>query len=153
MRFLLFFLSAMLFTSTCFAEAVVHPRPGQEKPSTSFWKASLLTLAASGAADVHSSLGRRELNPMLRSADGRFGLRGIAIKSLITGGAIGIQYLLVRKAPQSSKYAAIANFGMSAMFTRVAVHNYGNAKAAPRPLIPLVKPEANFDPVALPSGF
>jgi hypothetical protein len=148
MRFLgLLLLASILLSSPCFAESLVHPTPGKEKPSTSFWKASVIALVAASAADVHSSMGRYELNPMLRSADGRFGIKGIAIKSLIAGGAIGMQYLLVRKSPQASRYAAIANLGMTAMFTKVAIHNYGNAKP-----ITAVKPSPAFDKPVLPAG-
>jgi hypothetical protein len=95
------------------------------------WKASLVALFAASAVDIHSSLGKRELNPLLKGADGRFSAQGIAIKAAITGGAAAAQWFLVRRNPDSAKYAAIANFGMSGMFTAAAVNNYGNRKAAP----------------------
>jgi hypothetical protein len=95
------------------------------KPS-GFWKASLVALVAGSTADIHSSLGRRELNPLLAGSTGRFSARGIAIKSAITGGAIATQWLLVRKHPEVSNYAAIANFGMAGVFAHTASRNYGN---------------------------
>ena len=82
------------------------------------------------AADLATSVGKRELNPALRGADGRFGGRGIAVKSLVTGSALAGQWLLVRRAPESGKYAAVANFGMAGVFTAAAVHNAGNKRAA-----------------------
>lgn len=95
------------------------------------WKASLVALAVAAAADVATSLGRRELNPALRGADGRFGGRGIAVKSLVTGSAMAGQWLLVRRAPESGRYAAIANFGMAGVFSAAAIHNAGIKRTAP----------------------
>lgn len=95
------------------------------------WKASLVALAVAAAADVATSLGKRELNPALRGADGRFGGRGVAVKSLVTGSAMAGQWLLIRRAPESGRYAAIANFGMAGVFSAAAIHNAGNKRAAP----------------------
>jgi hypothetical protein len=95
------------------------------------WKASISALFAASAADVYSSLGRRELNPLLAGHDGRFGRKGIAIKSAITGGVIGAQWLLLRKNPASAKYAAVANFGMSSVLTGAAAHNLRGRAGSP----------------------
>ncbi len=92
------------------------------------WKASLLAVAAASALDVHSSWGKREMNPLLADASGRFAGRGLAIKSLITGSALGVQWWMVHKKPSMAKYAAIGNFGMTAIYARIAVHNYGNSR-------------------------
>lgn len=99
-------------------------RPGA-KPAR-LWKASIAVLVASAVADAASSWNKRELNPMLAGRDRRFGARGLAIKSLITGSAIGGQWLLVRGNRSAAKPAAIANFGMSGIFAAAAVHNVGN---------------------------
>jgi hypothetical protein len=103
-------------------------------PANTMWKASLVALFAASAADMHSSLGKQEMNPLLRSAGGRFSTRGIAVKTLITGGAAAAQWLMVREKPGAGKYAAIANFGMSGVLAAAAVNNYGNRKAAPATL-------------------
>ena len=109
------------------AQTLVHPAPGK-KARGSFWKASVAALAAAAAADAQTSVGRRELNPLLAGPGGRFGMRGIAIKGAITGGAIGMQYLLTRRNPASAKYAAAANFGMTGIFSAAAMHNRGLKK-------------------------
>lgn len=99
------------------------------------WKASLAAMAAASAADLFTSVGKRERNPLLQSADGRFRARGIAIKSAITGGAIASQMFLLRKNPDAAPYAAAANFALSGLFTSVAVHNLGNPRAASVPAV------------------
>jgi len=95
------------------------------------WKTSLAVMAAASAADLLTSVGKRERNPLLQSANGRFGARGMAIKSAITGGAIASQMLLLRKNPEAAPYAAVANFALSGLFTSVAVHNLGNGPKTP----------------------
>lgn len=100
-------------------------------PAPRLWKASLVALAVAAVADLATSYGKRELNPALRGSDGRFGGRGIAVKSLVTGSALAGQWFLVRRAPESGRYAAIANFGMAGVFTAVAVHNTGTKRPAP----------------------
>jgi len=92
------------------------------------WKTSLAVMAAASAADLISSLGKRERNPLLRGPDGRFGSRGVAIKSALTGGALASQFFLMRRHPYAAPYAATANFGMAGMFTSVAIHNFANKK-------------------------
>jgi len=99
----------------------------------SLWKRSLAVLAASTVLDAHSSIGRRELNPLLRDATGRFGTRGIAIKTAMTGAALGAQWLLLRRSERGMKAAAAINFGLSGTLAAVAVHNYGNGKAKKTP--------------------
>lgn len=93
------------------------------------WKTSLAVMAAASAADLLTSVGKRERNPFLQSADGRFGGRGIAIKTAITGGAIFSQMLLLRKNHEAAPYAAVANFALSGLFTSTAIHNLGNTRA------------------------
>ena len=92
------------------------------------WKVSLIALIAAAAADVATSYGKRELNPTLRGPDGRFGGRGIAVKSLVTGTALAGQYFLVKRAPESGRYATIANFGMAGVFSAAAIHNEGTKR-------------------------
>ncbi len=93
------------------------------------WKTSIAVMAAASAADLLSSIGKRERNPVLRGPDGRFGARGVAIKSALTGGALVSQFFLVRRNPHAAPYAAFANFGMAGVFTSVTVHNLGNKKS------------------------
>jgi hypothetical protein len=91
-----------------------------------FWKASVVALAAASAVDAHSSWGKREANPILANADGRFGGRAIAIKAAITGAALGMQWMLVKRGgPRATRVAAIGNTVMAGYYAHVAIHNYG----------------------------
>ena len=49
----------------------------------------------------------------------------------MTGSAMAGQWLLVRRAPESGRYAAIANFGMAGVFSAAAIHNAGIKRTAP----------------------
>jgi len=73
--------------------------------------------------DMHSSWGKRELNPLLRGAGGRFDTRGMAIKSSIVGAAVGFEWLLLRKEPSLGNALAGANLGLAAWTGAVAVRN------------------------------
>jgi len=108
------------------AEPFSRPVPG--KP---LWRASLVTLAAANALDVHSSWGKHELNGTLAGSDGRFGGRGALLKLGVLGGLLGIEYLFTRRHPIGKLYRALSfvNFGAAAATTGVAVHNY----TVPRP--------------------
>ena len=88
------------------------------------WKVSVAILGAVSIADVQSSMGKRELNPLLQSSNGRFQARGVTLKTLIVGSSLGAQWLLVKKNPHAAGYAAAANFGVSALTGAVVVHNH-----------------------------
>jgi len=88
------------------------------------WRASLAVLGAVSIADMHSSMGRREANPFLRSDDGRFHGRGIALKSIFIGSVAGAQWLMVRKHPNAAGYAAAANFAAASLTGAVVVRNH-----------------------------
>jgi len=103
---------------------LVAPHARAESKKKRIWQISAAVLGAVTIADVHSSLGRHELNPMLRSSNGRFGARGIAVKSAIVGGALGAQWLLLRKNPKASGYAAGANFAMAAATSAAVARNH-----------------------------
>ena len=91
------------------------------------WIASLCALAASTAFDASSSMGKRELNPALRSPDGTFGARGIGIKAGLTAGII-IPQLFFRRQPGMYKNLAIANFVSAGVLTGIAAHNLSVSK-------------------------
>ena len=117
----------VMMSASAWSQTLVHPGVGQ-KPKGSFWKASVAVLLAATAADAGTSIGRRELNPMLAGPNDRFGMRGVAIKGLLTGGAIGMQYVFLRKGNGGSKAASIANFGMASVYTSAALHNRTNRR-------------------------
>jgi hypothetical protein len=114
-RVIAFFLLALVLTpSPSFGE-------GRKKK---IWKISAAILGAVTIADVHSSVGRPEMNPLLRSSDGRFSGRGISLKSAFAGGAIAAQYFLLRKNPEAAGWAAGANFAAAAATGAVVVRNH-----------------------------
>jgi len=88
------------------------------------WKVSAAMLTAVTIADVQSSMGRQEANPLLSSQSGQFSAQGVALKSLMVGGLLGVQWVLLRRNPQASKYAAGANFAMTALTGAAVVHNH-----------------------------
>jgi hypothetical protein len=102
-------------------DVLEHPRPGA-RPSK-LWRISVVALAASSSADAWSSYGRHEMNPLLRSPDGRFSGKAIGIKAAIAGSGVVAQWLMLRHRPESAKAAALTNFGMAGIFTGVAVRN------------------------------
>lgn len=98
--------------------------------------ASVASLIAAHVADVHSSWGRLEANPLLRSADGRFGVKGLAVKSSLVAGHLTIQALILRKWPKGRKTVAILNFALAGTVGVIAVRNYRRSNADWRPQTP-----------------
>jgi hypothetical protein len=88
------------------------------------WRVSVAVLGAVTIADMHSSMGRPEANAFLRSNDGRFAGRGVALKSIVVGTALGAQWLMLRRNPNAAGYAAGANFAAAALTGAVVVHNH-----------------------------
>src|SRR5690242_1451111 len=107
-----------------------RPQPSGKR----LWQASVVTLSVANVLDVHSSLGKRELNSTLAGPSGTLGARGIALKSGFQGGLLGIEYLLIRShsknflqdrpRPKLYRTLAIINFASSAVLAGVAAHNY-----------------------------
>jgi len=87
-----------------------------------WYRASLIAVGASQAADVASSWGGYELNPVLGT--GRFGPRQTAIKGALAGGGLAIQYAAVRKYPRYKRIATIVNIALAGVTMGVAVRNW-----------------------------
>ena len=87
------------------------------------WYKSLALFTIANAADVGSSYGQYERNPLLTNKEGKFGAKGVAIKSAITGGAALAEYLLVKKKPSLAKYLKIINYGAAAAPAFAAGYN------------------------------
>jgi len=85
---------------------------------------SVATLTAAHGADVHSAWGKIEANPLLRSPDGRFGVRGAAVKSGLVAGHLTVQTLILRRWPKARKAATIVNFAAVGVVAVIAVRNY-----------------------------
>lgn len=88
------------------------------------WQWSCAALIAGQAADIASSYGHFESNPLLRGPDGRFGPRGMAIKVGVTGGVVLTQWLILRRYPKYASVLAGINFGAAAVTTTVAIGNW-----------------------------
>jgi hypothetical protein len=115
-------IAAFLLVSAAFgAEATTPQRPAKKR-----WWVSVAAVAAASFADMHSSWGRRELNPMLRGPDGRFGTRGAAVKSSIVGASCGLQWLLLERKPHMAGVLSGANWGLAAWSAGVAARNRRN---------------------------
>lgn len=91
------------------------------------WLASWAAFAAVNIIDVHSSMGKGELNPLLRSSDGSFSTRKAGLfKAGLGGGFLAFQGWMIKKNPDRNLYKpfTIANFGATGAMGAVAVRNY-----------------------------
>src|SRR5258707_812702 len=95
-----------------------------ETRKAKIWKVSAAVLGAVTIADIQSSVGRREANLFLQSSDGRFGGRGVALKSVVVGAALGGQWLMMRRNPNAAGWAAGANFAAAALTGAAVAHNH-----------------------------
>lgn len=93
------------------------------------WKISIAAMLAATTMDAVSSMGKQESNPLLRSSDGTFGARGIAVKGSLAALCIAPQILL-RNHHELRKPFIIANSISTGLFTFAAVHNSGVAPAS-----------------------
>ncbi len=85
------------------------------------WKWSLAAVAAGNAADMATSIGRYELNPVL--GVGRFGPRAAGVKMGLSTAVIGMQYLMVRRKPEAARRLSYVNFAMAAATGGAAAYN------------------------------
>ncbi len=88
------------------------------------WKLSLAPVAAGQALDIASSYNMRELNPLLAGQDGRFGMKGATIKIGATAAILGIEYLIIRKRPSSSRILSKLNWAAGFVTIGFAAHNF-----------------------------
>ena len=115
-------------------ETAAHPRRAPQQKRRRWkkaWIASLVAFAVVNAVDAHSSAGRRELNPLLRGADGRISMgRAIGLKSAIGGGLMAFQWAVAKRRKDKNSYKAftIANTAATGGLAAVAAHNYGQRK-------------------------
>ena len=113
------------------SSAFVTPERGAERSASDNakwhrrWAFSLAPLFASEALDAASSFGMRELNPLLASPNGGFGMKATGIKFGVIGALAGAEYFLVKKYPRSAKLFTVLNWTTAGATTGLAVHNYG----------------------------
>jgi len=89
---------------------------------TKVYRVSVAAVAAASIADTATSLGagKGESNPLL-ATNGRFGARGIEIKSAIVAASVLTGWLVTRH--HSRAIPAIANCGMAGVYGAIALHN------------------------------
>lgn len=95
-----------------------------QSPLGKLWRISTVAVAAASAADVHSSWGRTELNPLLRSGNGAFGARALALKSGVVAAGLVSQWILLRRHPKAATRAAYGNLAVAGVLAGLAAHNY-----------------------------
>src|ERR1700733_5237160 len=86
------------------------------------WRASQAMLVAGNAADIASSWGKYETNPLLRTGP-RFGFGSAAVKLGIVAGGLAVQQYMLHKSPNKAAFFATANFAVAGVLGVVAVHN------------------------------
>jgi hypothetical protein len=104
-----------------------EPDPKSEKKARKtrlVWRASMAAFATATALDAATSVGKYESNPLLRSADGKFGMKGMAIKGGLAGVVLVPQIAFRNHRELHSKFAII-NFAETAFFAGLAIHNMG----------------------------
>lgn len=93
---------------------------------------SVAALVGASAADLASSWGRPELNPVLalRGQSSRFGWQSAAVKLGITATTLLIQRTILRRRPDLRKQLTVSNFLAAGAMGGVAIRN--QAIGAPR---------------------
>jgi len=89
------------------------------------YRASLFTLAGAQTADIASSWGRRELNPILTpgSSSNRFGYQAVGIKTAFLSSSLAVQSYAIRRNHRLRRPFAIVNFITAAALSAVAFSN------------------------------
>jgi hypothetical protein len=104
-------------------EQVQTIRNDESNRRSASWKISAVALAGALAADIATSWGKREINPLVPTAGGTFGGRSAGLKIGVTGGALVAQHFFLKKSPQAERAMTFANFGMAGLLTSAAVSN------------------------------
>lgn len=110
------------FATLATAQTYFHPT--DSAMARRQYRLSLLALAAGTGMDIASSWDQPEVNPLLRSRDGRFGHRGVAIKLSLVGSVVAAQALVLRRRPEMRKFTSRVNFALGAGTGAVAVRNW-----------------------------
>lgn len=94
------------------------------------WNWSIVALAGANAADVATSIGRHELNPVFAGSNGNLNTgRAIEVKCAMTGALVFSQWLFTRKHPEMVKPFTVVNFATAATFGGIAAHNLSVPKS------------------------
>jgi hypothetical protein len=103
------------------------------------WLLSIVALGVVSVADVHSSVGKYEHNPLLRKGSGEFSAgRGTAAKLGMIGSIAGVEYLMYRKARGIPRSVSFTNFAAAGVIGGTALRNYRISEMRrPTPATPL----------------
>ena len=88
-----------------------------------FYRWSVAILAASGAADIASSWGRPEANPVLASPGSTFGAGSAALKVGLVGSSFLLERVVLRHRPDLYRHVAWLNIGIAGAQGAVVRHN------------------------------
>jgi hypothetical protein len=119
-----FLLALASFAPLAHAGEISPEPPPARVPVPLSWKLSIAPLVASQALDITSSYGMRELNPLLAQSRGQFGAESATIKLGVTGGLIGVEYLIIKAHPSAARLFTKLNWGAAALTTGFAAHNF-----------------------------
>ena len=108
---------------------IIQPEPDPKiekkaRRTKTVWRLSMAAFATATALDAATSVGKYESNPLLRSADGKFGMKGMAIKGGLAGVVLVPQIAFQNHRELHSKFAII-NFIETGFFAALAIHNLG----------------------------
>jgi hypothetical protein len=129
------FLSFLLISATlCLAQSFeANPeRSTHGEDHHRLWVTSCIALVAASGLDAASSWNKSEMNPLLQSAGGRFGAKGVSIKFLITGAMIAPQFYF-RHNRTAQKWFAFSNFAEAGVVSGIAVRNFRISADPARP--------------------
>ena len=93
------------------------------------WRVSQALLVAGNAADIASSWGKDEANPLLHTG-AQFSYGSMGIKLGMLTGSLVAQHFIARKSPNQIPYFAAANFAVAGVLGMVAWHNTGVPRAS-----------------------
>lgn len=119
-------MKTLLLLVAAAANAQTFYQPTDAEIAKGQYRLSLLAVAAGTGMDIASSWNRPEANGLLRSPDGRFAARGVAVKISLIGAVVGIQALVLRRRPEMRGFASRVNFGIGVGTGAVAVRNWSH---------------------------
>jgi hypothetical protein len=88
------------------------------------WRVGQGLLVAGNTADIASSWGKYETNPLIRTGS-RFGYGSMAIKLGLLAGGLAMQNYVAHKFPNRIPYFASADLALAGVLGIVAAHNSG----------------------------
>jgi hypothetical protein len=118
-----------LFRSLVLVLMISLVAAGQERSASKkrklLYVASVVAVGVAATLDTHSSWGKVEANPLLRTQGHRFGTSSAGLKLGLTTGNLLMQHFLLRKDERVLSPFTLTNFGVAAAQSSVAWRNYG----------------------------